>query len=740
MMTNRLLITIIMLLGFTVQPFTAVAAPDSNFHIYLLFGQSNMEGVAAPSEQDYQTNPRVMVMQDETCSGVGRYGQWRLASPPLIRCVGKLGPGDYFGKTLADNTNPEITIGLVGAAYQGQSINFFLKDCAQRGTCNPANGNGSVPEGHNGGYAWLLDLAQRAQQDGVIKGIIMHQGESDTGQQDWLDRVNAVVTDLRNDLGIGDVPFIAGEMVPGACCTAHNPIVQQIPQVVSNGHFVSADGLAAMDAYHFNAEGYREMGRRYAEKMLTLIDTTADENEDENDTDVVAAINAGSDQGDTYDDVYYDSDNYYNGGTTHSTGDSITNASNTSIYQSERYGSYAYEIPVNNGDYRVELGMVEMYWKQAGSRSFSVAIEGESVLGNLDIHQTVGHDTAYNRGPFNTVVDDGSLTIQVNTSVDNGTLSRILVLAGHADNPDSGDSDNSDTDNSDPGDDDTNNNTDAKFVGNITHSGSIPSDFANYWDQITCENKGKWASMEPSRDNMNWSGVDTAYNYAKQHGMPYKHHTFVWGQQYPIWMNNLSQSEQIQEVAELIQLYCERYPDTEMIDVVNEPDHATPSWASALGGAGSTGHDWVIWAFEKARQYCPDATLILNDYNVLRWDTDNFVSIANKLKQRGLLDAVGCQAHGLESQSFSELQSNFNKVAGIGVPIYISEYDINLSDDNQQLQVMQQQFPLFYESPQVAGITFWGYIYGQTWRSNTGLVRNEQFRPAMSWLMNYLGR
>jgi GH35 family endo-1,4-beta-xylanase len=722
-MHHKLLITIILLLGLAVQPLTAVAAPDPNFHIYLLFGQSNMEGQAPPSQQDYQTNPRVMVMQDETCSGVGLYGQWRPASPPLIRCVGKLGPGDYFGKTLAENTDPDVTIGLVGAAYQGQSIDFFLKDCAQRGTCTPVNGNGPVPEGHNGGYAWLLDLARRAQQDGVIKGIIMHQGETDTGQPDWPDRVNAVVSDLRNDLGIGDVPFIAGEMVPGACCTAHNPMIHRIPQVVSNGHYVSADGLSAMDPYHFNAEGYREMGRRYANKMLTLIDTTPEDGLDDgdNETDVVAAINAGSDQGETYDGVYYDSDRYYNGGNTFSTNDSIAGGNNTSIYQTERYGSYTYEIPVNNGDYSVELGMVEMYWDQAGSRSFSVAIEGATVLRDLDIHQEAGHDMAYNQGPFNTVVNDGSLTIQVSASVDNGTLSRVLLLAGHAEDPDMDD-------------------IDVKFVGNITQSGIIPSDFADLWDQITSENGGKWESVEPSRDSMDWSGVDAAYNYAKKHGLKYKHHTFVWGSQYPGWMDDLSPNEQKQEVEELLRLYCERYPDTDLIDVVNEPDHATPPWADALGGSGTTGHDWVIWAFEKARRYCPNSTLILNDYNVLRWDTDNYIPIAKKLKERGLLDAIGCQAHGLEDQPLSELQSNFRKIVEIGVPIYISEYEIDLPDDNEQLEVMKQQFSLFYESPQVAGITLWGYIYGETWREDAGLIRDGQFRPAMTWLMNYLDR
>ncbi len=279
-----------------------------------------------------------------------------------------------------------------------------------------------------------------------------------------------------------------------------------------------------------------------------------------------------------------------------------------------------------------------------------------------------------------------------------------------------------------------------KFVGNITHSGKIPPDFLKYWNQLTLENEGKWASVESTRGTMNWTAIDNAYKFAKQNGIPFKHHTFVWGAQYPSWMNNLSVSSQKAEVEEWIKLYCQRYPDTELIDVVNEPDHKSPGWYTAIGGAGTTGHDWVIWSFQKARQYCPKSKLILNDYNVLRWETDKFVAIANKVKAKGLLDGVGCQAHGLESQSFSELQTNFNKVKGIGVPIYISEYDVNLQDDNQQLSVMKQQFPLFYESSNVAGITLWGYIYGQTWVSYSGLIKNGSPRPAMTWLMNYLKR
>lgn len=215
----------------------------------------------------------------------------------------------------------------------------------------------------------------------------------------------------------------------------------------------------------------------------------------------------------------------------------------------------------------------------------------------------------------------------------------------------------------------------------------------------------------------------------------------MWGNQQPSWIQNLPADEQAAEVEEWMQQFCARYPDVEMIDVVNEPDHAPPSYSQALGGAGSTGYDWIIWSFEKARRYCPDAVLILNDYNVLRWDTGNYIEIANLLHAKGLLDAIGCQAHGLESQNVNELTSNLNKVAAIGVPIYISEYEVNLANDAQQLAVFKEQFPLFFNHPNVAGITLWGYKQGQIWKPEAFLLNSDNTpRPALTWLMDYLKR
>jgi len=280
-----------------------------------------------------------------------------------------------------------------------------------------------------------------------------------------------------------------------------------------------------------------------------------------------------------------------------------------------------------------------------------------------------------------------------------------------------------------------------KFIGNII-ANTVPSDFSKYWNQVTPENSGKWGSVEATRNVMNWTALDRAYNYAKTNGFPFKQHAFVWGQQYPTWIDNLtSDSAKAAEVEEWIRLFCERYPDVDMIDVVNEPLHAPPSYKNAIGGNGSTGWDWVIWAFQKARQYCPNAKLLLNDYNIINSNsaTTSYLQIINILKSRNLIDGIGEQGHFFESTPISTIEYNLNRLAATGLPIYISEYDVNIADDNQQLAKYQEQFPVFWLNESVAGITLWGYRQGAIWRTDAYLIRNDGTeRPALTWLKNYV--
>jgi len=281
-----------------------------------------------------------------------------------------------------------------------------------------------------------------------------------------------------------------------------------------------------------------------------------------------------------------------------------------------------------------------------------------------------------------------------------------------------------------------------KFLGNII-AGTVPRNFVTYWNQVTPENAGKWGSVESSRNNMQWANLDRAYEFAKKWDYPFKQHNFIWGQQQPGWIASLPEDEQREEVEEWIRLYGERYPDTDMIDVVNEPIHAPPPYKEALGGDGETGWDWIIWAFEKARQYCPGAQLILNEYNVIHSNANinKMIEIANLLQERDLIDAIGVQGHYFELRYYAPttLKNGLNRLAATGLPVYISEFDINEEDDDAQLLAYQKYFPLLWEHPGVKGITLWGYQQGAIWQTDAYLIRSDGTeRPAMEWLWDYM--
>ncbi|HEX7025598.1 MAG TPA: endo-1,4-beta-xylanase [Gammaproteobacteria bacterium] len=279
-----------------------------------------------------------------------------------------------------------------------------------------------------------------------------------------------------------------------------------------------------------------------------------------------------------------------------------------------------------------------------------------------------------------------------------------------------------------------------KYLGNI-HQGSDSPFFSRYWNHVTPENAGKWKVVESRRDDFDWSGLDSAYHFAQSHGYPFKQHTFVWRSQEPGWLEGLSQAYQRAELAEFMSAYCRRYPKTAQIDVVNEPLSAPPTYRNALGGNGSSGWDWAVNAFRMARQYCPDAQLLLNEYGIINDDRKRgqYMQLIDVLKSRGLIDGIGIQAHtfNLVGYSVSTLRRNLDVLATAGLPIYVTEWDID-ADDQAQLQEYRAKFPVVWEHGGVRGMTLWGYVVGATWRDNTGLMyRDGRERPALQWLRDY---
>jgi endo-1,4-beta-xylanase len=294
----------------------------------------------------------------------------------------------------------------------------------------------------------------------------------------------------------------------------------------------------------------------------------------------------------------------------------------------------------------------------------------------------------------------------------------------------------------------------SKFIGCAFES---PSDtnFVKYWNQATPGNSGKFGSVAVARDtaSWNWAALDAAYNFAQANHLVFKDHNLLWGQQQPAWLtgSGLDSAQKVQAVEQWIRMVGARYPDMDMIDVVNEPltGHNPPDYRGVLGGAGSTGWDWVVWAFTKAREYLPHTKLLLNDFGIINENsaTTSYLGIINILQSRGLIDGIGVQGHHfeLESADTSVMRSNLDRLAATGLPIYISELDLgNLSDygtpnDNVQLQMYQRVFPVLWKHRGVKGITFWGYREGEMWKPTCYLVRyTGTARPALLWLAQYI--
>ncbi|MDZ7374079.1 MAG: endo-1,4-beta-xylanase [candidate division KSB1 bacterium] len=294
----------------------------------------------------------------------------------------------------------------------------------------------------------------------------------------------------------------------------------------------------------------------------------------------------------------------------------------------------------------------------------------------------------------------------------------------------------------------------SKFLGAASKS-DVSRYFEKYFNQITPGNEGKWGSVEGSRGQYNWAPLDKIYNYALSKGFLFKEHTLIWGQQQPAWITSLDSAGQREAVEEWIRRLGERYPQMALVDVVNEPLHAPPPYKNALGGDGQTGWDWVITSFELARRYCPPgAKLLINDYNILHstTQTTTYMNIVTLLKNRGLIDGIGIQGHYFEFRGdiyrgstyvydINTIKANLDRLASLGLPIYITEFDIDEQDNNVQLQQYQIYFPIFWNHPAVRGITLWGYYELDLWSAHPYtylLDYTGRERPAMQWLKTYV--
>ncbi|MCQ2126603.1 MAG: sialate O-acetylesterase [Bacteroidaceae bacterium] len=266
---------LIALAALLIAPVKGLAEVDPNFHIYICIGQSNMEGNPRPEQIDKEGVPENFVTMNAVDFPDSKMGEWRKAVPPLARPNTGLTPADWFGRTMAQNMPEGTKIGVVMVAVAGCKIELFDKEKAQEYISTSADWLKNIANAYGGDpYARLIELCKKAQQDGVIKGILLHQGESNSGEEEWPNKVKKVYEDILADLGLeaANVPLISGEVVPAdqrGVCAGHNEVMAKLPSVIPTSMVVPAYGCAAgFDHLHFNAKGLREFGRRYAGRML----------------------------------------------------------------------------------------------------------------------------------------------------------------------------------------------------------------------------------------------------------------------------------------------------------------------------------------------------------------------------------------------------------------------------------------------------------------------------------------
>ena len=268
------------LAGLSLAP-RAQAAVDPNFYVFLAFGQSNMEG----QNKNYAGQDQVALARFQNLSAVacsGRpLGTWVAAVAPIVRCDTKLSPLDYFGRTLVDSLPASIKVGVVPVAVAGSKIEGFDESTYKAYYSAQASWMTNIVSQYGGDpYARLLAMAKVAQQSGVIKGILLHQGESNTGDSQWANKVKTIYNNLLKDLGLeaSKVPLLAGEVAPTGVSSGANSMIDALPKTIPTAYVISSNGLTIDNAdgqnVHFDAASYRTLGKRYGQQMYKLLKPT----------------------------------------------------------------------------------------------------------------------------------------------------------------------------------------------------------------------------------------------------------------------------------------------------------------------------------------------------------------------------------------------------------------------------------------------------------------------------------
>ena len=281
-----------------------------------------------------------------------------------------------------------------------------------------------------------------------------------------------------------------------------------------------------------------------------------------------------------------------------------------------------------------------------------------------------------------------------------------------------------------------------EYVGNIWPSNTFSdANFLFYWNQVTPEEASFWSEAEPDQDDWEWDDLDDAVRIGQVAGAYVRIHGLLRAESEPDWLADLDEEEQREEIDEWFTLLAERYPVLDFVDVVSDPFGPKPEISLALGGTGSTGYDWIISAYELARQRFPASALGLSQSGVIfGGGLDDYLELLNVLQSRGLVDAISVTADSMEAGELAAVSRSLDRLGATGLPVYVTEFAVDIVDDRDHADRTAELVSLFANHPAVRGITFWGYREGRLERRNAYLMRADgSHRPTFDWLVEYFG-
>jgi len=668
-----------------------------------------MEGQGPIETQDQTVDSRFQILQSVACTGQPQ-NAWRSATPPLCRCNTKLGPADYFGREMVKNLPTNVKIGIVHVAIAGSKIEIFDKNnyAAYLNSLAASDQYINTIAAQYGGnpYAWLVALAKLAQKDGVIKGILMHQGESNTGDAAWPSKVKGVYTNLLTDLGLtaNNTPLLVGEVLnaaAGGLCASMNTTIDNLPATIPTAHIISSNSLVGQsDNLHFTSASYRTFGQRYAQTMLSLLPAATANIAPTVSITAPATTSFTAPASITITATANDADGtiasvkFYNGATLLST---VTTSPYTYNWTGVATGTYSITAVATDNSGATTTSAAKSVSVTAATTSGSnpLAKCKGKYLGNIIPGSVPGNPTNYTTYWNQATSENGSKWGTVESSQGNYNFATSDVAYNWA----------------------KNNNALFKYHNFV------------------------WGSQTPGYISTASTATITAAveNYIKACSTHYAS------------MGGLKMIDVLNEPVNTAM-------PGNMKAALTAGYKADPANAADINNQ----YGWAIWPYQLARKYFPNAVLLINEYNVeMNWNNCRapYLAIANAIKnapnltdgKKNLIDGVGLQCHGIDNLTAANFKACIDEIwSTTGLPTHITEFDQEANpNEAKQQSVFSTLIPVAWEHPHVAGITLWGYIQGTTWRNGNGvsgasgtdsgiMYANGNPRPALTWLTTYM--